>query len=245
MQEDIFMKPPRKNNIIDRKRYMLRYPTPTAVKHGEVDHDFDKIDVLYEDTDLHALCQREDLTVRRLVEYFKSHPKNHACAVDMNHSRVPLHYLCMHKKLNVEMLDVYFNHTEGYGCRAAEQVDEYGERTPLDYLLDNKAKLRVTMWESCIRFFQSIVTGSTQPLLGPYLRDTTQRKHQVTIHRNKKRGTMFSDPSKNWSPCVRTFCGLPGDVSIRVLGDSREKSIDLSQLHDSSKAPNYTFPKSN
>ena len=79
---------------------------------------------------------------------------------------------------------------------AAEQVDEYGERTPLDYLLDNKAKLRVAMWESCIRFFQSVVTGSTQPLLGPYLRDTTQRKHQVTIHRNKKRGTMFSDPSK-------------------------------------------------
>ena len=62
------------------------------------------------------------------------------------------------------------------------------ERGPLDYLLDNKAGLRVTMWERCIRFFQSVVTGSTQPLLGPYLRDTTQRKHQVTIHRNKKRG---------------------------------------------------------
>ena len=61
--------------VIDRKRYMLRYPTPTAVKHGEVDHDFDKIDVLYEDTDLHALCVSSDLTVRRLVEYFKSHPK--------------------------------------------------------------------------------------------------------------------------------------------------------------------------
>ena len=238
------MKQPRENNIIDRKRYMLRYPTPAALKQ-EMDHDLDDIDVLYEDTDLHVLCQDENLTVYSLVEYFKSHPKSHACAVDMNHSRVPLHYLCMHKNLSVEMLDVYFNHTEGYGGRAAEQVDEYGERTPLDYLLDNKAGLRVAIWESCIRFFQSVVTGSTQPLLDPYLRDTNQRKHQVTIHRNKKRGTMFSDPSKNWSPCVRTYCGLPGDLPIRVLGDAREKSIDLSQHHDSSKAPNYKFPKSN
>ena len=233
---------PPPNNIIDRKRHMKMYPATTAIKHSEEDKDLDDIDVLYEDTDLHKLCQYKNLTNEMLITYFENDSNNHhACAVDFNHSRTPLHYLCMHSKLNVNILNTYFDKTAGYGARAAEQVDEYGERVPLDYLLENKGTLRLNTWENCIKLFQSKVTIATQPLLGSYLSDTSQRKHQVTIHRNKKQGTMFSDSSKNWSPCVRTYCGLPGDVALRVLGDAREKAIDLNKYHDSSKAPDYTF----
>ena len=48
---------PPPNNIIDRKRHMKMYPATTAIKHSEEDKDLDDIDVLYEDTDLHKLCQ--------------------------------------------------------------------------------------------------------------------------------------------------------------------------------------------
>eukprot|EP00943_MAST-04B_sp_MAST-4B-sp1_P001713 g1713.t1 len=233
MSKPTYRHAPPSNRIVDRRQYKKMYPATTAPKHLEEDKDLDDIDVIYEDTELHLLCQNKKLTCNMLEDYFERKPKNHASAVDVNHSRTPLHYLCMHPKLNEKMLKVYFDKTGGYGQRAAEQLDEYGERNALDYLLENKGGIRLDVWEKCIKTFQSSATIATQPLLDLYVVDTSQRKHQVTIHNNKVQGTVFSDPSKNWSPCVRTYGGRIGDVPIRILNDAREKVIDLSKHHDS------------
>ena len=63
---------PPPNNIIDRKRHMKMYPATTAIKHSEEDKDLDDIDVLYEDTDLHKLCQYKNLTNEMLITYFEN-----------------------------------------------------------------------------------------------------------------------------------------------------------------------------
>ena len=62
MTKPTYRHAPPSNRIVDRRQYKKMYPATTAPKHSEEDKDLDDIDVIYEDTELHLLCQNQKLT---------------------------------------------------------------------------------------------------------------------------------------------------------------------------------------
>lgn len=210
---------------------------------------------LHLDTKLHTLCMAEGrIQEESLRDLLVKNPE-HAVALDTNYSRTPLHYLVTSKHLTVQLLNIYMQ--SKFGKLATEAPDECGERTPLDYLLENQGYLLTSNWVACVEAYQKQVPSRSQPLLTGYLIDTTHRKDRLSKLSMPQDDYDYVRPGKirngpnAWSRTVRVKCEemnavsrplvhpstSPFDTSLRVLDDRREKAIDVSKQHDSSVAP--------
>ena len=228
---------PKPTGTVDRNRRHYLSPCSTSKKLTSASDDF-----LHDDCELHSICASRSIDKGKLEQLLDENPR-FACAIDTNYSRTPLHYLCMNPSLTPEILKIFFRTKDGR--LATESPDECGERNPIDYLLENKGKLRISTWQKCVEEFEKANKNSSSSQLDGFLVDTRHRKKRISKlssidddYNFKRPGPIRNGPHA-WSPTVRVMCKLPGSLPLRVLGDEREKNVDLTKQHDSSVAPDF------